>query len=69
MIDFTLTEPDKTTGLWLRLKTHMEDRLAVARVRNDAALSEHETATIRGEIKALKSLIKLDAARPMTGED
>jgi hypothetical protein len=70
VIDFTLTEQDKATGLWLRLKAHMEDRLAAARVRNDAALTEPETAALRGEIKALKSLIRLDAVRPiLTGDD
>lgn len=69
MTDFTLTEQDKSTGLWLRLKAHMEDRLADARKRNDALLSEPETAALRGEIKTLKALIRLDVARPLTGED
>lgn len=70
MTDFTLSEQDKSTGLWLRLKAHMEDRLAAARVRNDAVLPEPETAALRGEIKTLKALIRLDVARPvLTGED
>lgn len=69
MIDFHLTEQDKATGLWVRLKAHLEDRLAAARVRNDAVLTEPETAALRGEIKALKSLIRLDADRPiLTGD-
>jgi hypothetical protein len=69
MIDFALTEQDKSTGLWLRLKAHMEDRLAAARVRNDAALTEPETAALRGEIRCLKALIRLDAARPLVGDE
>jgi hypothetical protein len=47
----------------------MEDKLSAARIRNDTALSEPETAVLRGEIKTLKALIRLDAARPVTGED
>jgi hypothetical protein len=67
--DFQLTEHDKAQGLWLRLKAHFEDRLADARHRNDRVQSEHETASLRGEIRCLKQLIRLGADRPMTGED
>jgi hypothetical protein len=67
--DFSLTENDKHTSLWLRLKLHLESRLADARVRNDAPLTEPETAALRGEIKCLKHLIRLDAVRPMTGDE
>ena len=31
--DFQLTEHDKAQGLWLRLRAHLEDRLADARRR------------------------------------
>jgi len=68
-VSFELSEHDKSQGLWVRLKAHLEDRLAAARVRNDASLPEHETATIRGEIKALKRLLALGDSRPMTGDD
>ena len=54
MTDFQLTEHDKAQGLWLRLRAHLEDRLADARRRNDAALTEAETAMLRGEIRCLK---------------
>ena len=69
MSDFQLTQADKATGVWLRLKAHFEDRLAGARQRNDSALDAHETAAIRGEIRCLKHLIRLDDDRPMTGND
>ena len=69
MIDFELTEHDKVQGLWLRLRAHLDDRLAAARLRNDGALSEYQTASLRGEIKTLKHIIALGDDRPdMTGD-
>jgi hypothetical protein len=65
LTDFALTEHDKASSLWLRLKAHFEDRLAEVRQRNDAAHSEQGTAALRGEIQALKRLIALDADRPV----
>ncbi len=71
MIDpFVLSEYDKTTGLWMRFKAHLLDRLADARLKNDGMMGEYETASLRGEIKSLKRLIALGDSRPdMTGED
>jgi hypothetical protein len=70
VIDFTLSENDKAQGLWLRLRAHLEDRLADARKRNDAALTVFETASLRGEIACLKKLIALGTSRPvLTGEE
>lgn len=64
MNDFRLTEGDKASGLWLRLKDHFETRLANARLLNDnAALDAAATAAIRGEIKVLKYLTRLDAVQ------
>lgn len=70
MTEFQLSEQDKATSLWVRLLSHFEDRLALARIRNDAPLTEAETAVLRGEIKALKALIRLNAVRPfVTGDE
>lgn len=71
MTDFQLSDYEKSQPLWHRLKAHLEDRLAVARVRNDdAKLTEFETAALRGEIKCLKQFIRLDASRPiLTGDN
>jgi hypothetical protein len=63
--EFRLADSDRATGLWQRLKAHLEDRLVAARLRNDdPALSETQTAALRGEVKTLKSLLLLDADRP-----
>lgn len=69
MNDFYLSEQDKAQGLWVRLKSHLEDRLAVARQRNDAVQPESDTAALRGEIRCLKRLLSLGDDRPMTGDD
>lgn len=69
MTDFDLTPSDKASGLWARLKAHLEDRLAAARMRNDDPnQGAFETATIRGEIKTIKALLRLDVDRPVTGD-
>jgi hypothetical protein len=69
MTEFFLSDFDKATSLWVRLLSHFEDRLALARIRNDAPLTEAETAVLRGEIKALKALIRLNVTRPIVAGD
>lgn len=66
---FRLTEYDKAQSLWLRLKAHLDERLAYLRQKNDGFSSEYETASLRGEIRSLKRLIALGDDRPMTGID
>ena len=66
MTPFELSPQDKLHPLWTRLRAHLEDRLAQARIRNDAVLPEAETAALRGEIKALKRIIALGDDRPLT---
>lgn len=72
MIDleqFELTEGEKHHPLWQRLKAHFESQLATLRARNDGALSEIETAAVRGHIKFCKAAIRLGDDQPQTGED
>ena len=60
MTDFQLTDGEKSHPLWARLKAHLEDRLAAARVRNDdPAMLADQTAALRGRIGCLKSIIAL----------
>jgi hypothetical protein len=66
MTDFSLTEHDKASPLWLRLKIHLQDRLAELRHQNDRPnLTEQQTALLRGQIYGLKDVIALDADRPV----
>jgi hypothetical protein len=67
--EFSLTEGDKQSSLWLRLRSHLLDRLDRARRRNDDPnQAEQATAALRGEIRCLKAIIALGDDRPMTGE-
>lgn len=62
---FTLDDNDKAQPLWLRLKAHLIDRLYDARFKNDGAMGDYETASLRGEIRVLKRLISLGDDRPL----
>lgn len=61
---FRLTSAERTSPLWLRLKAHLQERLAKARSRNDGALAPDETAHLRGRIASLKDLLALEEDRP-----
>lgn len=62
---FFLTPQERIDPLWLKLRAWMREELASRRERNDEGLDEHHTASLRGEIKLLKSILKLDAERPI----
>jgi hypothetical protein len=61
---FRLSAAERASPLWLRLKAHLNERLAKARTRNDGALAPDETARLRGRIACLKDLLALEEDRP-----
>ena len=62
---FRLTDGERAHPLWLRLAAHLEQQLINLRGKNDGPLSEMETATLRGNISCLKSIIALGKAPPV----
>lgn len=68
MLSADLNQNDFASVTWQKLRLHMESRLSMLRRRNDASLSPEETAHIRGQIAALKTLLALeeDPAKPTT---
>lgn len=58
-------EIDFNTATWAQVDRWARARIEYLRQRNDGALSELETASLRGQIKALKNLLGLpeEAAR------
>lgn len=59
MSDFALTPGERQHPLWLKLKAHLEERLAGHRLKNDNNLTQDETQKVRGRIAELKELLKL----------
>ena len=56
---------DLISPIWIRLREYLELELAVLRERNDGqSLTDVETATIRGEIKRIKTLLRLGNPEP-----
>ena len=61
MAEFQLTLSERNSALWLRLKQHLEDELALLRVQNDDDRDPVATAHLRGEIARIKTLLALDS--------
>jgi len=51
---------DRNSPTWLKLKAHLEQRLARLRAENDLDMDESLTAKKRGQIAEIKVLISLD---------
>ena len=67
-----VTELERQSALWLKLKAHVEKRIASLRARNDNDKNAEETAKLRGRIAELKLIAALDnpavAMEPDKGE-
>lgn len=62
--DFTLDSVERASTVWAKIEKHLSRRLEKARDRNDSPLPPDETALVRGEIKALKALLRLGQEKP-----
>ena len=57
---FKLTRQEIDSATWMRLKSYIEQRLEVARRKNDGRLDVEETARVRGQIATWKELLALE---------
>lgn len=57
-IEFTIQ--DTQNPLWVRLKPHLEARLAYLRSQNDSDLDPVETSKLRGRIAEVRAMLSLD---------
>lgn len=64
---FTMTESDRRSSLWLRLSEHLTNRLAQYRGKNDGPLTPDETARMRGCIACVKEILALGNEPPKDG--
>lgn len=62
--DFTLTDGERHSPVWVRLSAHLNTRLAQLRGKNDGTMPPDETAKIRGQISTLKEVIALGDEPP-----
>ena len=61
MTEPVLTPQDRQSSPWLKVKQHLEARLAKLRAENDGDLPIEKTAKLRGRIAEVKALMALDA--------
>lgn len=59
-----LSPGERTTGVWVKLMRHFEERLTELRSKNDGPLDATATADMRGRIAEIKSLMALDKDKP-----
>lgn len=59
-----LDRDDLRSPTWARIESHLRDRLAELRERNDADADEARTAKTRGRIAELKELLALAHPEP-----
>lgn len=68
-LPFELSDGDRLSPIWLRLRDHFADELAVLRMRNDYSHDAVETAFLRGQIDVFKRLLALDEPGPIVTGD
>ena len=71
ILDFYLTDEERTSATWKSVQAHLERMLAKKRIENDnPKLTDVETATLRGHVQALKAILALGTKPPaMTAPD
>ena len=61
---FKLTTSEIGSPLWMKLKAHIEERVAGHRRANDGNLNTEDTAKVRGRIAEGKYILGLDNPAP-----
>lgn len=59
-----LTESDRLSPTWTRLKKHLQGRLEALRNELEQDLPEEKTAKVRGRLAEVKSLLSLEKNSP-----
>ena len=63
-----LTDAEKVSPLWIKIKEHVEQRIKDHRASNDKTQPVEATEKLRGRIEELKDLLKLEKERPQINE-
>ncbi len=59
-----LTEQERHSPLWLKLKGEWETKLAKLRTENDGTITEAETIRLRGRIYEIKQCLSMGIEKP-----
>jgi hypothetical protein len=54
-----LTQGERNTAVWAKIEQYAREKLDVLRKKNDAPLTDLQTAQIRGRIAELKDLLDI----------
>ena len=65
----TLTDQDRKSAVWLRVQEYVTEQIDVCRRKNDGDLDQFATASLRGEIRALKKILSLGESPPTMEAD
>lgn len=55
---------EANSHLWIKIRDHLESRLAIHRRKNDGELDAIATAKLRGRIAELMNLLEMDKPDP-----
>ncbi len=55
--DLELTDAELVSGMWMKMRMHLQARLDLLRRQNDSNLDPAETADVRGRIAEIKNLL------------
>jgi hypothetical protein len=64
-----LTDAEKVSPLWLKIKSHLEERIEIHRASNDKTQEADATEKLRGRIAELKDLLRLEKERPQISQE
>ena len=67
--NFKLSPGERASPVWQRVSKHVEFLLETARKRNDNHQDEVKTASLRGEIKSLRSILAFGTDPPPILDD
>jgi len=56
-----LTDQERISPAWAKIKVHLEERIAKHRASNDKTIGSDETMKLRGQIAELKYLLTIEA--------
>lgn len=64
-----LTQGEQKHPLWVKIESHLLERLNILRTQNDSFRPEQETAFLRGQIAEIKRLMQIGHGNTINNEE